>query len=283
MASMGKVEKWVVLGVLGLIVGILVVSMTVDDPLSTDGAVLAGGSRAATTPGSGEAEGDLAASRSKDPTAAVGAAPSTLLSASVETAAPTSEPVSEATPVPAGSILLTTEGLQPSYMNDMMFYTWKAGDTFPTLAQRLYGDVARLATLRRVNEGRTDVEPGDRILVPLYDLDAAQPGSTGVAAAMAASPVPAGRSDSRPDSRPDSRIQAAADTGSAVPASPPASAVSASGTGSRLHVVQEGESLWKIAKMELGAGSRWKEIYDANRDQMSSPEALRAGLKLRIP
>jgi nucleoid-associated protein YgaU len=38
-----------------------------------------------------------------------------------------------------------------------------------------------------------------------------------------------------------------------------------------------------IAKQELGNGARWKEIYDANRDQLSSPEALHTGIKLRLP
>jgi nucleoid-associated protein YgaU len=41
--------------------------------------------------------------------------------------------------------------------------------------------------------------------------------------------------------------------------------------------------LWKIAKLELGDGGRWNEIFEANRDVLSKPEAVHTGLKLRIP
>jgi LysM repeat protein len=47
--------------------------------------------------------------------------------------------------------------------------------------------------------------------------------------------------------------------------------------------VQDGESLWRIAKKVYGAGSRWKEIYDANRDTLGSPDDVRAGVVLSIP
>ena len=54
-------------------------------------------------------------------------------------------------------------------------------------------------------------------------------------------------------------------------------------SGKKLHVVASGESLWKIAKSELGDGNRWKEIYDANRDVLDKPESIRKGMRLRIP
>jgi nucleoid-associated protein YgaU len=164
-------------------------------------------------------------------------------------------------PIPAGSILKTTEGLQESFMSDAMFYTWKAGDTFPALAQRFYGDPSRLATLKRLNEGRSEVQPGERVLIPIFDLDAAQP-----AAQPAAVPAVASKET------PSAAVPAAA--GKTEPAKP---------SGARTHVVKEGESLWKIAKQELGSGARWNEIYTANRDVLSSPEALHTGQKLRIP
>lgn len=47
--------------------------------------------------------------------------------------------------------------------------------------------------------------------------------------------------------------------------------------------VQSGESLWKIAKKVYGAGHRWGEIYEANRQVLASPEALSPGIVLRIP
>ncbi|MFN0008843.1 MAG: LysM peptidoglycan-binding domain-containing protein [Planctomycetota bacterium] len=256
---MGKVEKWVVLGVLALIVGILVVSLTVDDPLKRDNVVIDGGAGggkllprtsdakdlASQPPAeSGRAEFGQAPGESK---------PSALMNASLRT-----ETVEEAAAVPpkaipAGSILKTMDGLEESYMADTRFYVWKSGDNFPALAQRFYGDVARLGTLRRANEGKNDAQPGDRVLIPVFDPD-----------------VPANVATAAPKS------QAGEST-----AKPAAAATEVS--GSKVHVVKEGESLWLISKKELGAGSRWKEIYDANRDQLSSPEALKAGLKLRLP
>lgn len=243
---MGKVEKWVVLGVLALIVGILVVSLTVDDPLRRENVVLDGGAGSGKVlPRAGDALGGLPPAESK---------PSALMNSSVKTENGESEIAAvQPKPIPPGSILKTTEGLEDSYMADAKFYVWQSGDTFPALAQRYYGDVARLATLRRANEGRNDAQPGDRVMIPVFDPDvptnAAPAPSTPVVAENAAKPA----------------------------------VVASEVSGSKIHVVKEGESLWLISKKELGAGSRWKEIYDANRDQLSSPEALKTGLKLRVP
>ena len=51
------------------------------------------------------------------------------------------------------------------------------------------------------------------------------------------------------------------------------------------YVVQKGDSLWSIAaKPEVfGKATRWRAIYDANRDLMRSPNDLHPGMKLRIP
>lgn len=51
------------------------------------------------------------------------------------------------------------------------------------------------------------------------------------------------------------------------------------------YVVQKGDSLWSIAaKPEIyGKATRWRRIYDANRDVLRSPSSLKAGMSLRIP
>jgi nucleoid-associated protein YgaU len=249
---MGNVEKWVVLGVLALIVGILVVSLNVDDPLKKDKVVQSGG---------GDAPAVAAADLSQPaPKADAGSA---LLNASVNTAtpAPVAPAAALAPAIPSGSILKTMDGLQESYMSDAMFYTWKSGDTFATVASRFYGDPSRLATLKRLNEGRSDVQPGERVLIAVYDLDG--------------SPAPA----VAPAAAADKKVAAAP----AKPDAPAATPVAAASGTARSHLVKDGESLWKIAKQELGSGARWNEIYTANRDVLSSPEALHTGQKLRIP
>jgi nucleoid-associated protein YgaU len=53
--------------------------------------------------------------------------------------------------------------------------------------------------------------------------------------------------------------------------------------GVRTYTVLPGESLWVIAKKHYGAGHRWNEIYEANRDVLKSPDAVREGDVLRIP
>lgn len=48
------------------------------------------------------------------------------------------------------------------------------------------------------------------------------------------------------------------------------------------YTVAKGDSLWKIAKAQLGNGSRWTEIYDANRDSIKNPNLIYAGQVLNI-
>jgi nucleoid-associated protein YgaU len=294
---MGKVEKGIVLSVLALIVVILVISLTLDDPLKKEKAVMAGGSSAKTAAAElgGKASADGRAENKEKPpssspaaTTAIpvslagdasksaelakqvapaasgtpgGAAPSTLLNTSIAAPkddAPAVAPISNPqTPVaaslPAGAMLKSSDGLQDSYLADMKFYTWQSGDSFRSIAAKYYGDPAKFTVLRRSNEGRDNVQPGEKILVPVFDFDGPH--------APEASPT------------------------AATPAKPTAKAADSTNAagGPRVHVVKDGESLWKIAKLELGDGGRWNEIYEANRDVLSKPEAVHAGLKLRIP
>ena len=53
--------------------------------------------------------------------------------------------------------------------------------------------------------------------------------------------------------------------------------------GERLAVVRQGESLWGVARRTLGKGSRWREIYEANRDAIADPDYLAPGTELAIP
>jgi nucleoid-associated protein YgaU len=41
--------------------------------------------------------------------------------------------------------------------------------------------------------------------------------------------------------------------------------------------------LWKISVKHYGKGSKNLEIYEANRDVLKTPDALRPGMTLRIP
>jgi len=52
----------------------------------------------------------------------------------------------------------------------------------------------------------------------------------------------------------------------------------------KTYTVQRGDSLWTIAKRLLGSGSRWKELYEANRRVIGpDPSKIFPGQVLRIP
>lgn len=50
-----------------------------------------------------------------------------------------------------------------------------------------------------------------------------------------------------------------------------------------LHTVESGETLSKIAKNYLGDAKRYMEIFKANGDQLTNPDQIKVGQKLKIP
>lgn len=54
-------------------------------------------------------------------------------------------------------------------------------------------------------------------------------------------------------------------------------------TAPTTYVVQPGDTLSRISQQVYGTPNRWREIFDANRDTMASPNSLRVGQELRIP
>ena len=51
----------------------------------------------------------------------------------------------------------------------------------------------------------------------------------------------------------------------------------------QVYVVQAGDTLSKIAGKLLGDPKRWKEIFEANQDQIKNPDLILVGWELRIP
>lgn len=62
---------------------------------------------------------------------------------------------------------------------------------------------------------------------------------------------------------------------STAPATPAAPA--------RTYTVVAGDSLSKIAKREYGDGSKWRAIFEANRDKIKNPDLIHPGQVLDIP
>jgi len=150
--------------------------------------------------------------------------------------------------LPPGSVLVTRDGLEDTFEEDIKRYTWQRGDNFVEVARKLYGDEQMSTLLRQFNEGRTYVAPGEKVLVPVFD----------------------GRSDSSSATRTD---------GEAVTPPEPDPSIALG----NLYEVVEGDSLWVISKKVYGSGASWEKIYEANRDELSSPDDLTVGMKLRIP
>ena len=49
------------------------------------------------------------------------------------------------------------------------------------------------------------------------------------------------------------------------------------------YVVQSGDTLSKISEKFYGTANRWNDIFQANRDTLSSARSLRVGQELLIP
>ena len=49
------------------------------------------------------------------------------------------------------------------------------------------------------------------------------------------------------------------------------------------YTVKKGDCLWNIAKQFLGDGTRYKEIYNLNRDKIVNPNLIYPGQVLTLP
>lgn len=70
-----------------------------------------------------------------------------------------------------------------------------------------------------------------------------------------------------------------------APAAAAAAAASAGGPSSsaRTYTVQPGDSLSKISKQFYGDANKYMKIFEANKDKLSDPDKVRAGMDLVIP
>ena len=49
------------------------------------------------------------------------------------------------------------------------------------------------------------------------------------------------------------------------------------------YTVKKGDTLWRISRDFYGSGKDWRKIHEANRDSISNPNKIKAGLEIRIP
>ncbi len=49
------------------------------------------------------------------------------------------------------------------------------------------------------------------------------------------------------------------------------------------HTVEKGDTLWAVAKKHYGNGSKYNDIFEANRPMLKDPDRIYPGQVLRIP
>lgn len=51
----------------------------------------------------------------------------------------------------------------------------------------------------------------------------------------------------------------------------------------KFYEIKKGDTLWKIAKDNLGDGNRYPEIFEANKEVIKDPDLIYPGQMIRIP
>jgi nucleoid-associated protein YgaU len=156
-------------------------------------------------------------------------------------------PPTDAVPISSGSHLVT------------------AGDTWWSIAERAYGDgrlYKPLFAWNRAIDPRVTLTPGTRLEVPPFDDLATAHGSL----------------------LPKDTALAAGSSGGTVEQTSAIESVTPAGPAAEMVVVREGDTLISIARDQLGDSSRWRELYEANRETLGrSPGPLTPGTQLVLP
>jgi nucleoid-associated protein YgaU len=139
-------------------------------------------------------------------------------------------------------------------------YEVQPNDSFWTISNNLYGTEAYYQALLAYNRSKNpqvdQIRPGDRILAPSAD-ELAQ---------LYPQLCP------QPDHRAALAQRAAVREPSVAP------------PGTRAYVVQPGDTVYDIARSELGSATRWNEILQLNRDQLGTQaNYITPGMRLFLP
>jgi len=137
--------------------------------------------------------------------------------------------------------------LEPPSPAAPVFHTIKSGDTLSEISQKYYGTTRKWKLIQDANPDKIPdpnrLKIGVRIVIPNASEPAASPEVV---------PVTIPRDDAAP-------------------------------APSRKHTVVAGESLSTIAEKYYDDETKWRKIYDANRNTIQDPNRLRQGMELVIP
>lgn len=145
-------------------------------------------------------------------------------------------------------------------------HTVQTGENLAVIAVRYYGkeEGNRRATIQklfeansRILESADTIRVGDRLAIPSLEQLTAPPA----------------RQEVKPEKKLLDRFKDMFEP------------ASAGGSSSRYteYVVQPGDRLWEIAQTHLGDGKRYTELVKLNRQQISDPDHVPAGIRLKIP
>jgi nucleoid-associated protein YgaU len=129
-------------------------------------------------------------------------------------------------------------------------YVVKKGDTLSSIASREMGGKAKWGELAKANEdvlhGSTALKIGMKLKIP-------------------------GAAATAPSTEGTGGMLASRDVAATAPAS------------EREYTVKSGDSLWGIAKHELGSETMLKDLKAANADVLKGGDSLKVGMKLKLP
>ena len=127
-------------------------------------------------------------------------------------------------------------------------YEVKRGDTLSGICAEYYGDAGLFPALQKANGLKSpDLVPGQTISLPPRAVLTSNSPQT------------------------------------APPVQPEQPAPTETVRKNRTYTVQKGDMLERIARRELGDGRRANEIFEMNRDQLSSPDDIQPGMVLKLP
>jgi len=212
---------------------------------------------------------------------------------------PKSEPRTESKPVNATNPTKVADLIelpkpatapsQPATIPGGKLYVVVAGDNLPAIAKKFYGpeEGNRLVNVNAIFQANqtilkspSEVIVGQKLIIPPLPKPAAPPAIT---SATAPKPTPAAV---RPeDVLPKALFEQKTTIDDKIQAlrKRPAATMPAPTPEGRWYIVQNGDSLWKIATGQLGSGARCEEIAKLNADILTSPDTLAVGMRLRLP
>ena len=169
-----------------------------------------------------------------------------------------------AAPVLPAPIITPKRGAETVKPTLPKVYVVGEGDNLTVIAKKLYGseqgskrtNIARIFDAnRRFLESPDEIYVGQKLVIP--SLSAPVPDKSGVSSVLASSMLEKVKSIAKRH-------------------------LSADGHRRR-YVVQEGDSLWRIAAEQLGSGSRYSEIAGLNADILDDEDSLAVGMRLKMP